>query len=353
MNWTWAPNWPGSWDAGATALAPAPWRPGVPDGRPPRRSLKPLIISLVVAGVVAAVVAAVIVVNLPQSVHGTAGAAVKGYLQALARGDAKKALSYSTDKPASTELLTDDILKRQIDKWPITEIQILDDSSAHGGISFAQVHVSAKFGDQTSDVTMSVTLKGRDWKLDHAAIKIDTENAGANINQSLRTVTVFGKPANGTLYVFPGWVDTGSSNPNLSVTAKPMLLDHLATYGGAAFGTEVQVELSDDGNNAIPAAVSNALAQCQKSSSLHPPGCPVEVMDSTLVDGTAVWGPADVTKVKIDMFDEYRMQAMFSGEITIPLSGQVRTGGTKIGTMSAYVAGTADMTQSPPAVTVR
>jgi hypothetical protein len=302
---------------------------------------------------VAAIVAVVIVVHLPRGVHGTAGDAVMGYLQALARGDANKALSYSTDKPASMELLTDDILKRQIDKWPITDIQILDDSSADGGIGFAQVHVSAKFGDQTSIVTMSVTLNGRDWKLDHAVIKIETQNAGANINQSLRTVTVFGKPANGTLCVFPGWVDTGSSNPNLSVTAKPMLLDHLATYGGAAFGTDVQVELSDDGNNAILAAVSNALAQCQKSSSLHPPGCPVEVMDPTLVDGTVVWGLADISKVKIDMFDEYRMQAMFSGEITIPLSGQVRTGGTKIGTVSAYVAGTADMTQWPPTVTVR
>jgi hypothetical protein len=101
------------------------------------------------------------------------------------------------------------------------------------------------------------------------------------------------------------------------------------------------------------AAVSNALAQCQKSSSLHPPGCPVEVMDFTLVDGTVVWGPADVTKIKIDMFDQYNMQAMFSGEITIPLSGQLRSGGTKIGMTTAYVAGTADMTQSPPAVTIR
>ena len=67
--------------------------------------------------------------------------------------------------------------------------------------------------------TMSVTLKGNDWKLDHATIRIGTQNAGTNINQSPRTVTVFGKSANGMVYVFPGWVDAGSSSPNLSVTA--------------------------------------------------------------------------------------------------------------------------------------
>jgi hypothetical protein len=150
-----------------------------------------------------------------------------------------------------------------------------------------------------------------------------------------------------------GAVDIGSSNPNLSVTAKPMLLDHLATYGGSAFFSDVQVELSDDGKQAILAAVSKALAQCQKSSSLNPPGCPVKMIDSSLVDGTAVWGPADISKVKVDMFDEYRMQAMFSGEVTDPLTAQMRTGGTKSGTTRAYLSGTADVAQSPPDVSFR
>ncbi|MGE5694739.1 MAG: hypothetical protein ACM4D3_05730, partial [Candidatus Sericytochromatia bacterium] len=54
--------------------------------------------------------------------------AVRGYLEALARGDAEAALSYASDQPASKEFLTDEILQKQIDKWPISDIQILDDN---------------------------------------------------------------------------------------------------------------------------------------------------------------------------------------------------------------------------------
>ena len=62
----------------------------------------------------------------------TAGATVKGYLEALAKGDAAKALSFSNDKPANTEFLTNDILKKQIAKWPITDIKILSDDGSYG-----------------------------------------------------------------------------------------------------------------------------------------------------------------------------------------------------------------------------
>jgi hypothetical protein len=355
-------NGSASFDSAPTMPAPVLWRPAVPAGQPmvppfgpPRRkSRAPLIITLIVVAVITVICVAVIaVVNITGGARGTAGDVVRSYLQALARGDAKSALSYSTDQPASTDLLTDEVLKRQIDKWPITSIQILDDSSTHSGISFAEVHVSAKFGDQTSDVTMTVTRKGGGWKIDHSAIKIDTQTAGADINHSLKTVTIFGKPAEGTLYVFPGWIDVGSSDPNLSVTAKPMLLDSLTTYSGSVFLSGVQVVLSDEGTQAILTAVSNALAQCQKSSSLDPPGCPFEMTDSTLIDGTAVWGPADISQVKVDMFDEYRVQALFSGDVRIPLSAQTRTGGTRSGTTHVFLSGTADVEQSAPEVTFR
>jgi hypothetical protein len=333
----------------------APVGSPIPFGSPRRKRFVPLAITLIVVAVVTVVTvvctAVVAVVNIAGGAHGTAGDAVKGYLQALARADAKSALAYSTDQPGSMELLIDQVLNRQIDKWPITEISILDDSSRHSGISFAEVHVSAKFGDQTSDVTMTVTRKGDGWKIDHSAVKIDKQAANTDLNHSLKTMTIFGKPATGTLYVFPGWLDVGSSNPNLSVTAKPILLDSLATYGGSVFLSGVNVVLSDQGTQTILTAVSNALAQCQRSSSLDPPGCPYQMTDSTLVDGTAVWGPAYMTQVKVDMFDEYRMQALFSGDVRIPLSAQVRTGGTKSGMTHVFLSGTVDLVPSPPEVT--
>ena len=80
---------------------------------------------------------------------------VKGYLEALARGDAESALAYSDDQPASKEFLTDDVLKKQIAKWPITNIRILNDDSSASGIGFGQVHVAANFGDKVSDATLT------------------------------------------------------------------------------------------------------------------------------------------------------------------------------------------------------
>ena len=95
------------------------------------RNRKPLIIGLSVAAavVVVVVVVAAIVTFSGSGASGSAGDAVKGYLEALSRGDAAAALSYSTDQPASKDLLSDDILKKQIARWPISDVKILDDNS--------------------------------------------------------------------------------------------------------------------------------------------------------------------------------------------------------------------------------
>lgn len=49
---------------------------------------------------------------------GSAADAVKGYLEALARGDADGALAYSNDQPASKDFLTADVLKNRSPNGP-------------------------------------------------------------------------------------------------------------------------------------------------------------------------------------------------------------------------------------------
>jgi hypothetical protein len=137
-----------------------------PQPGPGGRNRKPLIITLsvVAAVVVVIIVVAAIVTFSGSGGSGNAGDAVKGYLDALSRGDAAAALSYSTDQPASKDLLSDEILKKQIARWPISDVKILDDNSAHS-FGFAQVHVVAKFGGNTSDVTMSISAPRGDRRL--------------------------------------------------------------------------------------------------------------------------------------------------------------------------------------------
>ncbi len=360
---SWGPNTP--WQSGPGGQPP-PVYGGYPQGPPvpltqygPQpgpgpRNRKTLIIALSVAAavVVVIIVVAAIVTFSGSGGSGTAGDAVKGYLDALSRGDSAAALSYSTDQPASKDLLSDDILKKQIARWPISDVKILDDNSAHS-FGFAQVHVAAKFGGNTSDVTMSVKKNGKDWKLDHAAIKLDTINAGVG-EDALKTVTFFGKTVTGSpAYIFPGWVDVASTNPNLAVKPKkPYLLDALALTG-STYLNDLDFTLSDSGQSATMSGISAALADCAKSNLLDPPNCPQRAYDPDLVDGTAAWGTPDISGIKVTLFEPYHLEVLFSGQVTFVLVAHTRSGGSKSGPVTAFVSGKADVRQSPPAVSLR
>lgn len=326
---------------------------GPPHGGPTGRNRKLLIIGLSAAAVVALVIViTVIVVANSGGGSGSAGDALKGYLEALARGDAQTALTYSTDQPASKEFLTDDILKRQIARWPITDIKILDDNSARS-FGFGQVHVSAKFGDNISDVNFSMKKAGKDWKLDHAAIKVDTTNVGLD-QAAAKTATFFGTPVGGSpAYIFPGWVDVASNNSNLAVNLKkPFLLNNLIAAAGAYFN-DLEFKLSDSGLSATSAAISAALADCAKSTQLRPVACPQHAYDYDLEDGTAAWGKPDTSGIKINVFDHFRLEVTFSGQVTFPLTARTRSGDTKTSTVNGFVSGTADESKTPPAISLR
>ena len=336
----------GGWPS-APPVAVAHYGPG-----PGKRNRKALIITLSVVAVVVVILIVIgVVVSLSGGSSGSAGDAVKAYLDALSRGDATAALSYSTDQPGSKDLLTDDILKKQIAQWPISDIRILDDNSAHS-YGFGQVHVSAKFGDNTSDVTLSVKKHGDGWKLEHAAIKLDTLNSSLN-NEAVKTVTLFGKSVGTSpAYVFPGYMDTGSTNSNIKVTTKkPLLLDALSSYSG--YYTDFDFQLSSTGLSGTSSAISAALADCARSTQLSPPNCPQHTYDYDMVDGTAVWGTPDTSGIKINLFDQYRLDAMFSGEVTFTLTAKTRSGGTKTATVNAFVSGHADLSQNPVTVSLR
>ena len=355
QTWQSAPAAP---PAGAVQTAPGGFAPptfGTPYGPPPRKSRKPLIVTLCAGGAVIVVVAIVLAITLTGGTGGgggSAGDAVKGYLAALARGDAEGALSYSNDQPASKEFLTDDILKKQIAKWPISNIRILNDDSSSSGIGMAQVHVAANFGDKTSDTRMELKRSGNAWKLDAAAIKVQPDPGATQTDAAAKTLTFFGKPiGDSTGYVFPGWIDVGSTNPYLTVTAKPLLLDQLILAGMP--WVQPTFVLSDKGRDAVMSAIGTQLADCTKSNLLNPPNCPFYLGDPTLVDGTVAWGPGDLSQLKIDMFDPYKMDALFSGTVAFPFTAQQKGGGAYHDTATAFVSGTADLQKTPPAIAYR
>ena len=338
---------------------PAGWPP--PSGAPKNRNS--LYITFAAGCAVIVAVAIVLVITMAGGggrghaggqAGGTAGDAVKGYLEALARGDAEAALSYSGDQPASKEFLTNEILKRQLAQWPITNIRILnDDSTTAGEMGFGTVHVVANFGDKTSDANIHVKKEHGSWKITAAAIKVSPDpGASSGTNAAAKTMTLFGKPiGDSTVYVFPGFTDVGSTNPYLVVTTKPLLLDQLSMSGLGWL--QPTFTLSDAGRDAANAQLVAAMANCQRSNLLAPPGCPIRLNPAGLVDGTVEWGTADLSEVKMDSFDPYRLVLRFFGEVKVPVSVRTINGTTKQGTVSKFLSGDADMTQTPPGLTFR
>ncbi|CAJ1584135.1 hypothetical protein [[Mycobacterium] wendilense] len=337
------PNWSGQGN----------WGPPPPFTGPPPKNRKPLIITLVAGAAVLLIAVIVAVIALAgggeDGKSGTAGDVVKGYLEALARGDAEAALSYSDGQPGSKEFLTDEILKKQIEKAPITNIKILNDDSATA-YSMGTVHVAVNFGDQVSDETLMLKRSGKEWKLQMAAAKVEKPPVNTQ-DKSLSNVTLFGKPLpTSAFYVFPGWLDIGTTNPNLSVTSEPLLLNGLSGYS-SVFNLRIEVGVSDAGRKAAEKAVRDAIIKCTRSSALKPPSCPNGVNEPGAIDGSASWGQPEIPALDLNHFNTYEMRYRFSlASVEFPVSIDTRSG-PKSGTVSPFVSGSVDMSQDPPVVT--
>ncbi len=284
----------------------------------------------------------------------SAEAAVKGYLEALSKGDANAALAFGTDQPASKDFLTDDVLKQQTAKWPITNIRIL---SANETGPMGQVHVSVNFGDQTADQTLMVKKDDSGWKLATASVKVNLGAAGGIQMNNPATgqplpaapLTLFGKPApsNAPVYVFPGWLDLGSASKYLTVsTARPVLLDGLVA-SGVGLSVGAQTQLSEAGAEAAKQAVAASVAECAKSTALSTPGCPNAMPNPTLVDGTVHWEPpADLSQVKYT-FTPFDLTVRTMGTSQWTITATSTSGATVQGKQFVPLMGQIDMTQEP------
>ncbi|MGV0687784.1 hypothetical protein [Mycolicibacterium thermoresistibile] len=331
------PGWGGQWG-----------QPPPPDG--PKRNRKALLVTLG-AGAAVLVVLVVVGVIALSSLGGSgdggssrsAGAAVQGYLEALARGDAEAALSYGAGEPASKELLTDEILKSQIEKMPISNIRILSDDSDNG-VGFGKVHATVNFGDQVSDVTFLMKKSGNVWKLDSAAVRLDLSTQ-ASSNRAMSTLTVFGKTVgDSVLYLFPGYIEWGTNNKNVTAQGQPLLLDALTGYAG---GSAPKIVLSDSARKSITSAVRSYLDECARSKSLSPEGCPQRAFEYGAVDGTVTWHAPGTDNLQIS-FDGYSMEARVTLNGQFPYTVQGRDGAPINGSDHFMLYGRADLNQTPP-----
>ncbi|MEH3139484.1 MAG: hypothetical protein PGN37_04735 [Mycobacterium kyogaense] len=306
---------------------------------------------LTIAGAIIAIVlivtGIVVVTSSGPSGPPSAGDTVRGYLEALARGDAQAALSYAISPPPDTTLLTSDVLKKQQAKAPISDIRIIESTDT------GRVHVLVNFGDTALDETLFLKQGGDgSWKLASAALPVDfkKDEAGARV-KLIDAVTLFDEPipASGRPYVFPGPVEFGTSNPNISVEIEnPVYL-----LGNLEYGVNVDYSFTttEAGKAAIKKAMMPLVQQCAQSTELSPPGCPQQ-LGAGGAQGSAAWSaPTSLDEVTFtgDIDEKARQSVTGSIVYTVTLTGSVFQWVNH--PLSVAFQGYADMTTQPPGFT--
>lgn len=314
-----APNWPSS--------GPTPKTGPTPKNR------KPLLVTVgaavaVVLVAVAVVVAMVVSSGGEESVDASrpgAGEAAKAYLEALARGDAQAALELGASRPASAELLTDEVLRKQIAEMPITDIQVLDDAEESNDGALAKVRVSARFGEQRSEGDLQMVYRDGAWKLARAFVNVSSTvwpDDDTNPGSALR---VFGKKLlrSGHFYVFPGYVEVTTTTPYLQSTQPGTLgLDRLTS----GFYMQFEFTMTEEGRRAAEEALLAHLTACFQPGGVRNPECSKFIGPDSLkgydMNTVALTGPIDLSGVTFDYLSIYRWASARGNISDIPLTAR-------------------------------
>ncbi|OCB48907.1 hypothetical protein A5721_03775 [Mycobacterium vulneris] len=267
---------------GPPSVTPTPGRPA--------KNRKPLIITAGATVAVLTVIAVIVAFLMNKGEDGVSfnpsGSPVdvaKSYLEALSRGDAQAALDLSATEPATTDFLTNDILKMQLGKLPITDAEVVEQKDLpEADKRTAVVKVAAKFGGQRTEGELEMVVIDNQWKLATAFVNGTTEDIiGYGDPEADAALTVFGKPLPKSrhFYVFPGYLQMGAATPYLNINELPPTT--LADVG-SFMPTMVKPKFSmnDQGLKAAQDALRAWIDTCLNPGGDKPDDC------KTLINGT-------------------------------------------------------------------
>lgn len=279
----------------AEPTAPPPPLPGAQRWRRIRRVV-------LLAVVAALVVAAAFVIPRGLGYHRTPGAdrrpstgAVQ-FLQAVADGDADRALALQHQAPEDRTLLTDDVLDRSRRLTPISRIEVIVDNPERVEISYllGQEEVHAQFDP--------VRQPDGSYRIERG-----TTTVQVNRPDQLEVFVNGVRLTADTVEAFPGTYQLATGLENIEY------VEPLFTVSGPE--TEPQLapspRLSTQGAAAFMTAVRDRLAACMQSREVNPPDCPqsLNIAEGTLVDPASVrWAleedPFVAVTPKLSLTDE-------------------------------------------------
>jgi serine/threonine protein kinase len=267
----------------------------------------------------------------------------RNYLEALARGDAAAALVQGAAAPATTALLTAEVLRAQLAAAPITDISVASAPQAPGDnpADVQYLVLSAKFGPALSQARIAAHRHGNDWKLDTTTVALAIGSPGS-ANASLQAVALWGVATHGTspVLIFPGALQVSSTNRYIDITAPsaPLLLDAL-TGATDPPGIQPVATLNDVGRQAARAALDAFTHHCYRGVS-PPPGClRIDSGDNTVT----IDGAGDFTNT-VFKFDPATMLVAVQGTTTY----HGRSATVANYTLITDDVGAVDLTKDPP-----
>lgn len=206
----------------------------------------------------------------------TAQGAVQGYLEALAAGDAEKALSFAQEQPSSTTFLTNDFLKASIEKAPITEINV---SEGTGSDSHTTVSATYRVGSKSVSEDFTAEKIGDEWKLDQVAATGTKPSSWGTL-----PVTINGMELKGdVITLFPGRYAVGLKNNFVGFANATLTVDGPST---SIRPYNMTPTLNATGRQTIITQSRQLLTKCLSLKQMAPNGC-----------GFAVRMPAGVSAV--------------------------------------------------------
>jgi len=254
--------------------------------RAPKKRGKGPLIGLVAGGVaLVLVIAAVAAIFLTQKAAPAstepdkvtkATAALQGYLQALAAGDADKAKQYAMNPPADSPLLTNDFFAASIAKNPITEIQV--DPQNDSGTS-AYLTANYKIGGKLVQGNYQLTKVAKLWKLNSVVTTVDRPTYWGTLG-----VTINGTAApTSQLSFFPGVYQLGTGTSLLAFEQLAFTVNSPGDYVSGLSTTGPA--LTDAGKKAMIATSQEWLTQCLAVQDTNPKDCG---MNTPLPDGATL-----------------------------------------------------------------
>lgn len=258
--------------------------------RPGRRSPVPLV-ALGAALFALAVTAAYLLWGPQPDPRSPAAASrlVRGYLDALANGDAAAAMKFTEEPPSDPSLLTAQTLAAQQKTAPLNRVTVQDPDEP------GRVPVSYRLGAEPVSAVYKLTLHDHGWVLDRVAAEVDL--SGFAVPVAINGVT----PESLRPSLFPGQYRITSRSPRYELADDDFTVAH--PFASPALDT--RVELSEAGRAEVIAAAERQLANCLGHQDLDPPGCGFNVADppqTDLDDSTVTWsvtGPADLSTTEV------------------------------------------------------